>query len=154
MVGYSNKSNRAISDLFPVIFPDSPTAAKYQLGPEKLHYSINFGLSPFFQGKVMHDVQNSYYYSLSFDESLNRVTQSSEMDLMVRYLEHSDFQVKTRYVTSEFLGHARHNDLYQNFLSSAEGMDERKLRQMLRDGPSLNLKFVRLLQLDQKKKDI
>ena len=76
------------------------------------------------------------------------------MDLMVRYLEHSDFQVKTRYVTSEFLGHARHNDLYQNFLSSAEGMDERKLRQMLRDGPSLNLKFVRLLQLDKKKKDI
>ena len=88
MAGYSNNSNRAMSDLFPVMFPDSPTAAKYQLGPDKLPYSINFGLGPFFKGKLMHDVQNSNDYSLSFDESLNRATQSSEMDLMVRYLDH------------------------------------------------------------------
>ena len=45
------------------------------------------------------------------------------MDLMVRYLDHYDYLVKTRYVASEFLGDARHNDLYQNFLSSPEGMD-------------------------------
>lgn len=31
--------------------------------------------------------------------------------------------MKTRYVASEFLGDARHDDLYQNFLSSAEGID-------------------------------
>ena len=95
MAGYSNNSNRAMSDLFPVMFPDSPTAAKYQVGLDKLCYSINFGLGPFFNEKLMHD------------ESLNRATQSSEMDLMVRYLGHSDYLVKTRYVTSEFLGHAR-----------------------------------------------
>ena len=76
------------------------------------------------------------------------------MDLMVRYLDHSDYLVKTRYVTSEFLGHAGHNDLYQNFLSSAEGMDERKLLQVSMDGPSVNLKFLRLLQSEWKKKDI
>ena len=43
MADYPNNSNRAIS----VIFPDSPTTAKYQVGPNKLRYSINFGLSPF-----------------------------------------------------------------------------------------------------------
>ena len=46
------------------------------------------------------------------------------------------------------------NDLYQNFLSSAEGMDERKLLQVSMDGPSVNLKFLRLLQSERKKKDI
>ena len=64
MAGYSNNSNRPMSDLFPVMFPASPTAAKYQLGPDKLRHSINFGLGPFFKGKLMHDVQNSNYYSL------------------------------------------------------------------------------------------
>ena len=91
VAGYSNNSNRAMSVFFPVMFP-----ANYRLGPDKLHYSINFGLGSFFKGKLMHDVQNSNYYSLSFDESFNRVTQSSEMDLMVRYLNHSDYLVKTR----------------------------------------------------------
>ena len=85
---------------------------------------------------------------------LNRETKSSEMDVMVRYFDHSDFLVKTRYVTSEFLGHAGHNDLYQNFLSSAEGMDEKKLLQVLMGGPSVNLKLLRLLQSERKKKDI
>ena len=104
MAGYSNNSSRAMFDLVPVMFPDSLTAAKYQLGSDKLCYLIKFGLGPFFKGKLIHNVQNSNYYSLSFNKSLNRVTQSSEMGLMVRYLEHSDYLVKTRYVTSEFLG--------------------------------------------------
>ena len=51
MAGYSNNSNRGVwfnrgvsmSDLFPVMFADSPAAAKYQL-----RYSINFGLGLFF----------------------------------------------------------------------------------------------------------
>ena len=76
------------------------------------------------------------------------------MDVMVWCLDHSDCLVKNRYATPEFLGPARHNDLYQNFLSSAEGMDEKKLLQVWMDGPSVNLKFLRLLQSERKKKDI
>ena len=96
-------------------------------------------------------LQNFYK---SFGESLIRVTQSSEMDLMVTYLDHSDYLVKMRYITSEFLGDARHNDLYQNVLSSAEWMDEKKLHQVLMDGHSVNFMFFRRLQSQQKKKDI
>lgn len=61
------------------------------------------------------------YYSLNFDKSLNRVTQSAEKDFMVRYLDHSDYLVKTRYATSKFLAHARHNDLYQTFCPLLKG---------------------------------
>ena len=59
MAAYCNNSNRALSYLFPVMFPDSPTTAKYQVGPGKLCYSINFSLSLFFEGEFMHNVQNS-----------------------------------------------------------------------------------------------
>ena len=55
-----------MSDLFPVMFPDCPSAAKYQLRPDELPYSVNFGLDPFFKGKLIHNVQNSNYYSFKF----------------------------------------------------------------------------------------
>ena len=82
-----------MSDLFPVMFADSPAAAKYQL-----RYSINFGLGLFFNKNLCRMFKTNYY-SLSFDESFNRLTQSSEMDLIVSYLYHSDYLVKTRYVS-------------------------------------------------------
>ena len=84
IASYSNNSNRTMPDLFLVIFADSPTAAKYQIGSCELRYPIKFGLGPFFKGKLMHDIQNFNYYSLSFDEPPNRVTQSSQMDFMVK----------------------------------------------------------------------
>ena len=62
----SNNFSRAMSALCPVMFPDSSSAAKYQLRPDELPYSVNFGLGPFFKGKLMHDVQNSNYYSFKF----------------------------------------------------------------------------------------
>ena len=59
---------------------------------------------------------------------------------MVRYLDHSDYLVKTRCITSKFLGRAKHN-LYQYFLSSAEGMCEGKLLQVLLNYASMSLNF-------------
>ena len=41
-----------------------------------------------------------------------------------------------------------------NILFSDERMDERKLLQVSMDGPSMNLKFLRLLQSMHKKEDI
>ena len=66
MAVYSNNFSRAMSALCLVMFPDSSSAAKYQLRPDELPYSVNFGLGPFFKGKLMHDVQNSNYYSFKF----------------------------------------------------------------------------------------
>ena len=73
MADYPNNSNRAMSNLFPVNFPDSPTTAKYQVGPTSCVIQLTL-VWVLFKGKLMNDIQNSNYYSLSFDESLNRVT--------------------------------------------------------------------------------
>ena len=153
MAGFSNNSNAGISDLFSDMF-NSPTAKKFQLGPDKIRYSINFGLGPYFKACLMDSVKNSGCYILSFDESLNKATQTSEMDLMVRYFDRCDFRVHTRYVTSEFLGHARHTDLYKSFIASSDEMDERKLLQVSMDGPSVNHLFLKVLNEERNAKDL
>ena len=88
-----------------MFFPDSNIAKKYHLGPDKLRYSVNFELGPYFKDILMKSINKSAHFVISFDESLNRATQSSELDFLVQYFS-------ARYVTSVFLGHSRHTNLY------------------------------------------
>ena len=81
-----------------------PLPKKYQPGPDKVHYSVNFGLGPHLRIFAWKLLRSLIFYVISFDESLNKATQSSQMDLMVRYFDKSDNKVHTRYVTSAFLG--------------------------------------------------
>ena len=149
--GYSSNSN---ADLFRCIFSDSDVARRYQLGPDKLRYSVNFGIGPHFKNILMDNVKKSDYFVISFHKSLNPLT--SEMDLLVRYLEESSKRTYTRYVVSQFLGHARHTDLFNSFCSSMKDdvMCESKLLQISMDGPSVNLKFLQDIQADRKEKGL
>ena len=150
--GFSNNSNADTSKLFSVMFSDSVIADKFQLGADKLRYSINFGIGPHFKNILMGNIKESDFYVVSYDESLNSVTQTSEMDLLVRYFDKSTKQVHTRYVSSSFLGHARHADLFREFTSFSEDLLESKLIQISMDGPAVNWKFYEVLQQDRKEK--
>ena len=136
------------------MFPDSEITKKYQLGADKMRYSINSGIRPHFKQILMNNVQKSRFYILSFDESLNQSTQTSELDLLVRYFDITDRRVYTRYISSEFLGHARHMDLLRNFANMTDEMFEGKLVQLSMDGPAVNLKFLAELQKDRKEKGL
>ena len=65
----------------------------------------------------MESIRKSAYFVIGFDESLNKATQSSELDFLVRYFDVLEMKVSTRYVTSVFLGHSRHTDMYKSFTS-------------------------------------
>ena len=69
----SQFSLRSCIDLNKLLymFPDSEIAQKFQLGKTKLKLVKNIVVSPF--------------YTVSFDESMNRVLQNEEMDVQVRY---------------------------------------------------------------------
>ena len=54
-------------------------------------------------------------FSVSFDESFNKVIQEEQMDLLVRYWDDEVKEVVTRYFESEFLGHTRAGDLRDKF---------------------------------------
>ena len=98
-VGYSNNSCYDIANLFRDIFPWQ-NSKLFQLGPAKLKYITNFGIAPYFKSVLLERIEESSFYVISYDESLNKKTQSSETDLLVRYFDETEERVKTRYLDS------------------------------------------------------
>ena len=136
------------------MFPDySNITKKYHLGPDKLQF-VNFGLGPYFKNILMESIRKSAHFVISFDESLNKATQSSELDFLVQYFDVLEMKVSTRYVTLVFLGHSRHTDLYNSFTSMMDELSEDKLVQLSMDGPSVNIKLLQVVQDDRKDKGL
>lgn len=88
--------------LFPLMFPDSVIASKVELKKDKLAYNCTFGLGPYFQNELANFVKKCDSFSVSFDESLNKIAQKGQMDIFVRVWD--ERRAVTRYLTSTFLG--------------------------------------------------
>ena len=78
---------------------------------------------------------------MSFDESMNKVTQNEQMDIVITFWNKLDNEINTRYFTSVFLGHTRANDLLEAFQKALSDFDMYNLIQVSMDGPSVNWKF-------------
>ena len=139
--GFSVCSNDEINEVFSVMFPDSKIASQFRMARSKAMYEINHGLAPYFKTILNDTLKLSDIHVYSFDESLNDVTQTSEMDLYLRYWDVNDDHVKVRYYGSSFLGHATHQDLLADFTDVAKELEQPKLYQVSMDGPNVNLKF-------------
>ena len=86
--GYSDNSNNGMNVVFKCMLPDSKIAGSFQMGPDKLHYYVTFGLAPYFKSLLTDTLKKSDCHILSFDESLNNFTQT-EMDLLARFFNNS-----------------------------------------------------------------
>ena len=87
-------------------------------------------------------LKKSDLYVFCFDESFNDVTQSCQMDVLIRYFHSIDRKVKMWYLDSRFLGHSSHCDLFEQYNIAVQGLGNCKICQILMDGPSINLKFL------------
>ena len=67
------------------MFPDSKIEEKMQLEPSKLKYVVNHGIAPYVKEILKSQVIDTVCFVLSFDESLNEVTQTSETDNCLRF---------------------------------------------------------------------
>ena len=85
-------------------------------------------------------------FVLSFDESFNPELQQEQMDFVVRYFAQG--RVKTRYLTSAFLGHTRAEDFKAKFEEAVSDLNVKKLAQVLMDGPHVNRKLLDMLEQD------
>ena len=97
--------------MFETMFPDSAITSNFHVGPGKLKYMTNWGIAPYVKGQLKNSIDKAEYVVISFDESLNHITQSCQMDLLLRYWDNHDQQVKVRYWDSKFLGHTTNKDL-------------------------------------------
>lgn len=144
----SLRSSSSAVELFKVMFHDSDIASRVAMGKDKFSYTVTFGLGPYFQQKLLDVVRSCQFYAISFDESLNKVAQKGQMDIVIRFWDNSSQEVSTRYVTSTFLGHATSGDILTAFTSaiSDQNLDIRKMIHVSSDGPNVNLKFTRELK--------
>ena len=65
------------------MFPDSAIASKFVCGERKCNHLATFGIAPYFERQLLREVKASNEYVVMFDESLNSVLQSKQMDVMV-----------------------------------------------------------------------
>ncbi|XP_066934412.1 uncharacterized protein [Clytia hemisphaerica] len=143
--GNSNNQNANISPLLNACFPGHETIKLFTLGADKLRYSCNYGLAPYFRSILQDEVKKSEIYVMSFDESLNDVNQKCQMDLIVRYWDEKTQQVKVRYWDCSYLGHSTQADLLEHFSKTTESLDPSKMVQVSMDGLNVNLKFLKTL---------
>ena len=75
------------------MFPDSKIAEVFSMGRTKSMCLINHGLAPFFKSLLLSELNRSYIFVFLFDESLNQVTQTCEIDVYVRFWNITELKV-------------------------------------------------------------
>ena len=110
---FSFRSCAELSELFQVMFSDSEIASEFILGKTKCSYFINYGLAPYFKDTLLREINTSEFFSLSFDESLNKEIQSCQMDVGIRFWNDCTKPVETRYYDSQFLHQPNADQLFQ-----------------------------------------
>ena len=58
---------------------------------------------------------------------LNEVTQNCQMDVLIRYFDEDDKQVKVRYSDSHFLGHSTNIDLFEQFTNAVNELNPNRM---------------------------
>ena len=147
MSHFSYNSAHDITDVFKVMFPDSIIAQHMSCGPTKLSYLISFGIAPYFMDLLLKELKDAPCFVISFDESFNEELENEQMDFIVRYFK--DDEVKSRYLSSGFLGHTTAKDLKRAFEECTEKLDLKNLIQLSMDGPDVNWKMLDLIVEDR-----
>ncbi|KAK6189059.1 hypothetical protein SNE40_005105 [Patella caerulea] len=81
------------------------------------------------------------------DESHNESLQKKQVDDHVRLWDNGSNCVVSHYLTSEFIGHGKAEDLLPVLIKCVDdiGLNKSNLLQLSMDGPTVNWKLVRLL---------
>ena len=124
------------------MFQDSKIASKMELGKDELKYVVHYGIAPFFAERLKKQDSESEWFALCHDESLNKVIQESEMDLVLRFWDTCKNKVQVRYWDSMFLGHASATDLLKKINDGLAGLDLSKEIQLSMDGPNVSWKVL------------
>jgi len=142
----SNLSLRASSDCIVTmqqVLTDSEICHKMKFKKDKISYSIVYGIAPHFESEL-YRCENIF---VGFDESLNTVSQRSQMDICVRFLHPNSGEVCWRYLNSSFLQRTRAVDLLDGLKTALRATNDigilRKLEKLSIDGPNVHWKLLR-----------
>lgn len=149
----SHISHRAMEEmvqLLPRIAPDSDIVQNIQLGRTKLGYIITYGLSVYYKNQLLRSLlpplgAHPKFVSY-FDEAMNRITKSKQMDLHVTYFDEKKQLVVRSYIGAHFMGRAKQEDTYRAIKEVHGDLDiVNNLIQVSMDGPNVNWATLRLI---------
>lgn len=127
---YSYNSSTDTAKLFQKMFPDSQIAKQFSCGEKKCAYLTCFGLAPHFKEELIKLLKNEDNYVVLFDESMNAVTQSKQLDVHVHAWNTNKLLVESRYYNSVFIGHGTAADMMMHFRDAVEGLEIPKIFQV------------------------
>lgn len=136
-----------------IAFPDSGILRSLQLDRTKLSYTIVHGLGPYLREKIENRVESSIHFSIAFDESFNRISKTEQLDIIVRLWDAKEGKTSSRYLTSSFLGHTKATDILFAIKDSLKKFYLKNLVQLSMDGPNVNKKVFKDLQISLSKLD-
>lgn len=139
MFGLPFRPNKSWWTIF-CMFPYNSTASVFSLSWTKAHYVVNDGIASKFKQLWLHDIKKSDILVVSFDESLNQATQSSEIEMDTKYYVFIENEVKVKYIGSSFMGHWTHEDLIELFTNLIEDVELKKKYQVPLDHSNFNVK--------------
>ena len=90
-------------------------------------------------------INNSPWYSVSFDESLNKNQQTCQMDVKLRYWNDENNIAETSYLDSKFLLRPNAENLKCELVASITGLDMAKILQLSLDGPNTDWNVLNLV---------
>ena len=84
------------------LFPNRKVTEMMQLEPSKLKYVVNHGMAPCVKEILENQVIDTVWFIVSLDESINEVTQTSEMDICLLFWNKESTKLKTDFGTASF----------------------------------------------------
>ena len=111
----SCRSCDPMPNIFKRMFKNSPVAQKFKMKKDKAKYMIVYGLYPAFKEKLEARISSSPWFSVSFDESLNRHQQECQMDINIRFWDSEKKIAQSVYSDSKFLLRPNAPNLRGNF---------------------------------------
>lgn len=141
-------SCNGLNNLFSAMFPDSEIAKSFSCAPTKCSYLLCFGIAQYFKDKLYQHISKCEFFSLCFDGSINKFIQKDQVDIIRSWDEEAQI-VTSRYLDSQFLGHAKAADLVKALQGAMEKLNSAKLLQIGMDGPNVNLKALKDLIMNR-----
>ena len=83
--GYSDNSTQHFGYFLHAVYPTSPEAYDFKMGPIELMYVTNFGLYSYYKNLLIDDLTKTLFIVVTFDKSLNEALQESQIDFILTF---------------------------------------------------------------------
>ena len=81
----SFRSCLGLGEDLKAMFQNNDVVTKFTLSKTKSAYFVTHAIAPWVKSKLQTEINDSCFFSVSFDESLNQALQNNQLDIQIRH---------------------------------------------------------------------